>query len=360
MAGMQEFKCPSCGGAIEFDSSIQKMKCPYCDAEFDMAAIQSIEREIQQEEAQGEAHWDMEAGGDWAEGEADGMAIYSCHSCGGEIVGDATMAATNCPYCDNPVVLTGNLSGDLRPDYVIPFKLDKQAAKEGLLKHFKGKRLLPKIFKNENHVDEVRGLYVPFWLFDADVKGQIHYRGTKVRRWSDSRFDYTETSHFDILRGGQVAFDKVPVDGSAKMPDELMESIEPYNYEDKVAFQTAYLAGFLADRYDVTADESLPRAKVRVKSSTEQAFGDTVRGYATVVPKSTNLTLNQGTVRYALLPVWILNTTWRNKKYLFAMNGQTGKFVGDLPMDWGAFWRYWAIFMGIFSIVGFAIVWFIL
>jgi predicted RNA-binding Zn-ribbon protein involved in translation (DUF1610 family) len=358
MANLQEFKCPSCGGSIEFDSNIQKMRCPYCDTEFDMAAIRQLEEELVAEGSE-EMDWSQNTENQWQDEEGNHMVVYVCKSCGGEIAADRTMVASSCPFCDNQVVMSGNLSGELRPDYVIPFKLDKAAAKEGLYKHFKGKRLLPKLFKDENHIDEVKGVYVPFWLFDADVNGKIHYRGTRVRKWSTRDFDFIETSHFDILRGGSMAFDMVPVDGSTKMPEELMESIEPYNYKDNQEFTSAFLAGFVANKYDISAKESEGRANQRIRASTEHAFRSTVQGYATVTQTSSNLKLSNGQVKYALLPVWRLNTTWRGKQYIFAMNGQTGKFVGDLPLDKGAFVRYFALFTGIISILSFAIMWFI-
>lgn len=121
-------------------------------------------------------------------------------------------------------------------------------------RHYKGKKLLPKIFKKENHIDEIKGVYVPFWLFDADADADIRYKATRVRTWSDSDYDYTETSYYSIGRSGDIGFDRVPVDGSSKMPDDLMESIEPFKFEDAVDFKTAYLAGYLADKYDVTAE----------------------------------------------------------------------------------------------------------
>ena len=96
-----------------------------------------------------------------AEGETAGLHTYSCKSCGGEIVGDDTMAASACPFCGNPIVLTGQFAGDLRPDLIIPFKLDKKAAKEKLQEHLKGKTLLPKVFRSQNHIDEIKGVYVP-------------------------------------------------------------------------------------------------------------------------------------------------------------------------------------------------------
>ena len=308
MGNIQEYKCPCCGGAIHFDSTIQKMKCPYCDTEFEMEALQGYD-EAQYQEQPDEMVWDTSAGTEWSEGETNGLHTYQCQSCGGEIVGDESMAESACPYCGNPIVVTGQVSGALKPDYVIPFKLDKKAAKAGLMRHLRGKRLLPKVYKDQNHIDEIKGVYVPFWLFDTDVDAKVRYKATKIRTWSDSDYNYTQTSYYMVHRGGSVGFEYVPVDGSTKMADDLMESIEPFNCGEAVDFQTAYLAGYLADKYDVTAEESIDRANERVKKSTEQAFAETVIGYDTVVAENTSVQFHGGKAKYALYPVWLLNKT---------------------------------------------------
>ena len=275
--------------------------------------------------------------------------MYTCNTCGGEIVGDETIGATECPFCGNPVVVTGQFAGVLKPDLVIPFKLDKKAAMEALKKHYGGKRLLPKTFKDENRVKEVKGLYVPVWLFNADAQGHVLYKASRVRTWSDSRYRYTETSYFNVIRAGGIGFENVPVDGSTKMDDALMESIEPFDISDAVDFQTAYLAGYLADKYDVDAENSIQRANMRIKQSTEDAFRTTVQGYTSVTPISTNISLQNGTAKYALYPVWILNTQWNGQNYTFAMNGQTGKLAGDLPLDKSAYRKWLFGLTGIIS-----------
>ena len=343
MAALQEYKCPCCGGAIEFDSTLQKMKCPYCDTEFDVETLAAYD-EVLQSETEDQIEWDNASDNQWQSGEADGMRVYVCNSCGGEIIGDENLAASQCPYCGNPIVMMGNFQGELKPDLVIPFKLDKKAAKAAFEKHLKGKPLLPKVFTSENHIDEIKGVYVPFWLFDAQANANIRYRATRVRAWSDSQYNYTETSYFSVVRAGTLGFDSVPVDGSSKMPDDLMESIEPFDMKDAVDFQTAYLAGYLADKFDVDAEASKPRIQERIKRSTETAFASTVTGYASVMPESSSVQTSGGKAKYGLLPVWILNTTWNGQKYMFAMNGQTGKFVGDLPTDKSALARW---FLGI-------------
>lgn len=358
MSVLQQYKCPCCDGAIEFDTGAQKMKCPYCDTEFEMETLVEYDK-VLNDQQDDDMSWQTAAGNEWESGETDGMLVYSCNSCGGQIVGDATTAATECPFCGNPVVIMGQFTGDLKPDYVIPFKFDKAAAKAALLNHYKGKRLLPKVFKDENHLDEIKGIYVPFWLFDADANANIRYKATRVRMWSDSNYHYTKTSHYSIMRAGTLGFCRVPVDGSSKMDDALMESLEPFNFDEAVDFQTAYLAGFFADKYDVTAEDSIQRANQRIRTSTEQAFASTVIGYNTVLPVSSNISLQNASSKYALYPVWLLNTNWNGKNYTFAMNGQTGKMVGDLPMDKGLFWKWFFGLTAAVTAAAFVLLWLI-
>ncbi|NLC39409.1 MAG: hypothetical protein GX763_00650 [Clostridiaceae bacterium] len=212
-----------------------------------------------------------------------------------------------------------------------------------LKRHMEGKRFVPKIFKDEHHIDEIKGVYVPFWLFDADVDAKISYEAIRTRMWSDSSFNYTETNKYAVYREGSVRFEKIPVDGSSRMSDDLMESIEPFDCESAVPFDTAYLSGFLANRYDVDSSESIERANTRIKTSTEQSFMESIQGYDSVRSVSSSIKMKNGDINYALFPVWILNTKWQDQLYTFAMNGQSGKLVGNLPLDKKAYWRTFLI-----------------
>ncbi len=365
MSDLMEYKCSLCGGALEFDTSSQKLKCPYCESIFDMEEMKNRDSSLNNvsEEAQGnfEGEWNVSgAGSEWGEEEASGLTGYSCKSCGAEIVGDGNTAATSCPYCGNPVVMMERVAGMKKPDFVVPFKYDKKFAKDALIKHYQKRMLLPKVFKDENRLEEIKGIYVPFWLFHCDVEGNVVYHAENIRHWDDSEYEYTEVSNYTAVRDGSLHFDNIPMDGSESMPDDLMESIEPFKWEDMTEFQTAYLAGFLADKYDVEADAVLDRVSERVKKSTEDAFRDTVVGYDSVRAVRSNIHMQNSEVDYAMLPIWLLSTRWKDENYLFAMNGQTGKFVGDLPVDKGLYWKWFGIFGGGLSVVSFIIAWFVL
>ena len=341
MPGVLEYKCPCCNAGINFDSASQRMKCPYCETEFDAEALRQFN-------AVTEPHDPVPVEDSHIPWDDAGLRGYKCPSCAGELVGDATTAATRCPYCGNPAVLPAQLGGTFRPNEVIPFKLDKQAAVKAFGENLKGKRLLPKKFQSENTLEEITGVYVPFWLFDCEAGAQVNYRATKTSTWSDKKYQYTKTDHYQLRRGGNASFARIPVDGSRKMDDAMMDAVEPYDYRELRPFQMTYLSGYLADRYDVNAQESSPRAERRAAASLEQALQGTVGGYGGTKKESEQYWINSASARYALLPVWVLNSSWNGKNYRFAMNGQTGKFIGELPIDKGrsAAW-FFSIFGGI-------------
>ena len=359
-AQVTNYKCPSCTGPLHFVGATGKLECDYCGSTFEVseiealmndaehkaeAAFQEAEHKKEEQQAQQQAaseEWDLSGlSSDWGSDGAQ-MRVYNCPSCGAELICEETTAATSCPYCGNPTIVPGQFSGIMKPDYVIPFRLDKEAAKAALLRHYKGKRLLPKEFTANNHIEEIKGVYIPFWLFDGVAEADLQFEATRSHSRRQGNYEVTTTEHFNVQRSGSVAFDKVPVDASTNIPDAHMDSIEPYDYSDLKPFSTAYLPGFLADKYDVKAEDCAERADRRCESAVVEALQSTVMGYETCIPVSQEVRLHRGEVHYALLPVWLLNTKWKDQNFLFAMNGQTGKLVGDLPVSWGKFWTMFA------------------
>ena len=360
---MTVYKCPHCGARIEYNSSSGQMKCPYCDSEFTLDEAKAASSgsssdsstPVWAEETSEIENGDsapvlteephaQNSGSSWKENETSDYGIYHCTSCGAELICDSTTAATRCPYCDNVIVLQSRLSGELKPDMILPFQISREQAVNALSEHFSGKKLLPKVFTAENHLEEVKGVYVPFWLYDTTADASATYKMTNVRTWSDRDYTYTETSHFTAERQGSLAFEAVPVDGLQEMANDLMESIETFDVSQAVPFRPEYLSGFYANRYDVDSDTAISRAAERITKSAAEALDATVCGYATISRTSGSAKLVGTRVSYALFPVWLLNTSWRGKTYLFAMNGQSGRFVGNLPVDQGKYWMLRSLF----------------
>lgn len=332
---VEQYKCPNCGAAIKFKAKSQNLKCEYCECEIDIDALQQYNAVSQEHENQVE--WDsyeeVKGTDGWNENEKKEVKKYACNSCGGSIMTDKVTVATKCPYCESSVISPSEMSGEYRPDLVLPFQVSKDEAVTGLSKYLEGKKLLPDAFAQRNYIEDVTGVYVPFWLFDSKVNGQISYKATKMRTWRAGDFQYTRTDFYMVNRRGNASFKNVPADGSSKMDDTLMESIEPFDYTKGVDFNTAYLSGYLAQNYDVKSEELVNRISERMGNSIISLCDDTVHGYATKTVNHKNIVNEQGDINYALLPVWILNTKYNDQIYTFAMNGQSGKFVGELPID---------------------------
>ena len=257
------YQCPACMGPLHFSSASGKLECEYYGSVFAPAEIEAMYAEQnasaqaaseaaaaqqaqQAQQADDDGAWDLSGAGSAWDGE--GLRAYNCPSCGAELLCDETTAATSCPYCGNPTVIPGQLGGILKPDYIIPFRQDKAAAIEALKKHYRKKPFLPKLFSAQNHIEEIKGIYVPFWLFDATAEGTARFHGTRSHTHREGDYEVTVTEHFNVSRSGFAPFEKIPVDGSTKMPDEHMDSIEPFDYRELTDFSMAYLPGYLADK----------------------------------------------------------------------------------------------------------------
>lgn len=341
------YKCPACTGPLHFVGESGMLECDYCSSKYSVEEIEKLYAEKNENAEQNfekikDSEWDMsELNTNWQE---DNMKAYSCPSCGAELICDEHTAATRCPYCGNPTVIPGQFANELKPDYVIPFKLSKEDAIKQYKEFYSGKKLLPKAFVNENTISEIQGVYVPFWFFNGQAYVDATFDGTKSISHRDGEYRITETSHFDVIRKGTVSFTNIPVDASKKMSDEHMDAIEPYDYNELKPFSNAYLPGYLAEKHSVSAEESMPRAEERAKNTALSLIRADAIGYETLTTKYHNVQLERGKIYYALLPVYMLTTKFQGQNYLFAMNGQTGKFIGNLPVDNG---KYWTYFLGI-------------
>ncbi len=346
------YKCPNCSAPLSFLPGHSKVTCEYCGNEFEISAIEEMfqtKRELaaKAEEAQA-AKWDTEnAGDEFSSDEVATLHAMTCSSCGAELVCDENTMATECVYCGNPTMIPKRFDGTLKPDLIIPFKKTKEDAVAALKKFYEGKYLLPSNFTANNRVEDIQPMYVPFWLFDSSVEAQADFKAEKVHRHETANEVITETEIYSCHRAGTMAFEKIPADGSKKMDDAYMESIEPFNYADLVEFNTGYLTGYLADKYDVTAEENTARIDNRVNNSALEVLKSSVQGYTSVAVENSAVIKQGGKVIYAMVPVWILTTRYNDKPYTFMMNGQTGKFVGTVPYDATKAFLYPALCSGV-------------
>lgn len=339
---VKTYKCPACGAPIEFDGQAGKMVCQYCQTEVEVSEMNQASN-LYDEDVVDETPEDKEYCS------FDG---YKCDSCGAEIVTDEHTSATFCSFCGSPAMIKGRLSGALKPQMVIPFRIQKDGA-VAAYKKWTGKGLItPSGFRKQSTIEKITGMYVPFWLYDYNADAHVQAHCTKKRR--DRRGDtvYEHTDHFQVGRHVRADFDKIPTDASEKMDDRTMDLLEPYNYGELTAFQMPYLSGYQSEKFSYDSNQLASRAEARVRQYIMTEARGTINGYATVNVVSQNVKMTRRRASYTLLPVWILNYTYRGKMYTFAMNGQTGKIVGKLPKSFGkmAAW-FGGIFAGAFGIL---------
>jgi len=317
-------KCPACGASIDFDPKVSKWKCKYCFSEFTLEEMEKV--------TSGSASKEKNTKKEVTKDNVD-YYTYNCQSCGAEIIADNETAATFCVYCGNTTILRNKLDGDFKPDYVIPFKKEKKEAEEAFKSLSKGRIFVPRDFTKQENIEKIRGIYIPFWLYDFDTSGDLSGTATKIQTWTTGDTQYTKTDYYQVERAASMSFYKVPVDGSTRFDNDIMDTIQPYNYKDLVEYNHAYLSGFYAERYDQDKKEMQKIPEDRAKKTVENELANDIKGYATKNIKEKNIKSKLNDVKYALLPVWMVNVKYKGKQYLFAMNGQNGKFIGDIPLD---------------------------
>lgn len=321
---VKSYKCPSCGGAMEFDGNTQKVVCAYCGnaMSVDEFAEDGNESTVGTEEVtQEEIRADVKS--------------YRCESCGAELVTDENTTATLCAFCGNSTLIENRLKGQLMPHRLVPFRLDSNRAKDEYRKYMKKGLLVPKGLLSQSTIEKIQGIYVPFWLYDYDAECHMDANCTRVRTERRGDTEYTYTDHYHVTRHTRALFEKIPADASEKMPDREMDLLEPFDYADLKPFEMPYLAGYLSEKYNYTAEQMQERADRRVNSYIESATRDTIQGYHSTNVTSSHVSRRKRKTEYVLLPVWVLNYRYNGKEYSFTMNGQTGKIVADRPVSYG-------------------------
>lgn len=287
--------------------------------------------------------WDLSAiPRSWGE-DARELLAYRCPSCNAQFITGETTAATACPYCGSGLI-PQQFEETMKPDYILPFCLNKEEAKQALKSYFWKKFLLARTFSSAWHLEDLKGIYVPFWLFEADAEADCSFLGTSTYTHYYQSFSSTITRYYRAHRAGSMRLEYIGVDVSPNMEDNHLDSIEPYNFQRMKPFSADDLSGYLAEKCDINARHSIACANNRCQATVVEAMQQDVQGYETVSAEKSSVRLMGGKVHYALMPVWCLHTKWKRKDYLYLVNGQTGKIAGELPVSKA---KYWAAFAAI-------------
>ena len=321
-----ENKCPSCTASIKFNPKLGKFKCEYCGSEYTLEELKKFSNNASTDEKNKPIE-------EQKEDNFDGYISYKCESCGAEIVADDQTAATFCVYCGNTAILKSKLSGKFTPHRIIPFRTAKEEAIQAFKGLSKGRPLMPRSFNNEKNIEKIKGVYIPFWLYDVNVSGDIDMNATIVSHWSVGDTHYTKTDRYKVTRGGSIDYQSIPVDGSSHFDNDIMNTLEPFHFEELVPYNHALLSGFYAEKYDEEGEKVFPEVCERALNSSKRYLEDDAKRFTTKTLVSHTLAAKELKKEYVLLPVWMVNVKFMNKTHIFAMNGQTGEFIGNIPID---------------------------
>ena len=332
------YKCPNCGGGLLFDPEMQKFQCEYCQSYFLKEQLEKA-GEKEPEETQKETPEQQKQ-------EEFQTVVYTCPSCGAEILTEETTAATFCYYCHNPVVLSGRLQGAFKPDAVLPFAVKREEAVERFRQWIGKKKFVPRGFFAEEQIEKLTGVYFPYWRADSAVKGALCARGEKIRTWRTGDTQYTEREYYSVFREGLAEFDDITFSALSKADRALAEGVQPFDDSKMQPFGPLYLQGFQAEKRDMDKEQFRQQLNEMTASRTASLLADTIHGYQSVSREPLDVLSVDTKWQYALMPVWVM--TYRDGKgklFYYAMNGQTGKACGKLPVD---IKRLLALFLGIF------------
>ncbi len=339
------FKCPNCDAGLLFNAEKQVFSCEFCLSDFSEAELldKRGEEPTQDEPVDGEF--------------TEGVDEYNCPSCGAQIIADKSTVADFCYYCHNPIVLAGKVSGFMRPSKIIPFKFDKEQAKDAFLSYARKKKFLPKDYFAPEQADKITGIYYPFWVTDADTVGNLETTANKVRTWRMGDYRYTEVSTFDVKRRGEIHFEDITNLALAGEDEEMLEGILPYPIDSYIDFEMPYLHGYYAKKRDIERESLNSEVRETMHKYAAQMLHGTIQGYSSVDNGVLGLDVRKAHWEYALLPIWIL--TYKRKRgrkekvYTYAMNGCTGKIYGELPVSlWKILSLFASVAIGVATICG--------
>lgn len=333
------YKCPNCNGALEYNPITDEMECVHCGGGYTMQEMEAGNQKQFDYASQNPsvAYWNeygmsaarvesedhIEENNIYAEPEMMECKIYTCTSCGAELSVNDTEVSTYCAYCGQPTIVYSRVSQEQMPKYILPFRITREQALDIVRERFGKGFLVPKEIKNFD-VENVKGIYVPYFLFDA------YYYDNQRITFSEGVGDKKKTRFVDFE--AECEFKKISCDASKRLNDESTQRLEPFNLDELREFEPAYLSGFYADRYDLSARQLTNTVVRRCKELFDAEMKRQVRNENAAVLKSKP----KHTIRnseYALLPVWFLTFRYKNEPYTMLVNGQTGKAVGAVPCN---------------------------
>jgi hypothetical protein len=350
---VEKHACPACGAQAEWNPGKRKLMCPFCGTESpyaldaDTGKIQEIDlvralREIPDEER----GWNTE------------RRSVQCQSCKAVMVYDPARVGQNCEFCGSPALVDyQEVKSPIRPQSLLPFKVSQTQVRDSIKRWYASKWFAPSALKSKALVDQIKGLYIPYWTFDAQVhcpweaEAGYHYyvneeyrdsQGkSQVRRVQKTRWEYAsgQLDHF---------FDDEPVPGTKGVDMNLLRQVEPFpTTTELVPYDTAYLSGYVVEHYQIVLVDAAKHSREAMHDQLmalcgAQVPGDTHRNLR-ISPQYSGETF-----KHILVPIWLLSYTFGRRTFQVIANGYTGVIAGAYPKS---AWKIFFVVMAVLLVI---------
>lgn len=326
--GTDKFPCPSCGGIMEFSPDEQRLQCPYCKTVVEIENEETYVREYKLRDAE------EKASHNWGEDKL----VIKCSNCGGATVVDSSAKASFCSFCGSSHVVKTDENAGIKPESMIPFKVNREKGKKKFKSWIRGKFFAPGELKNDQTLERLQGVYIPFFTYDSPsntaytAKRGTYYYTSRTRVVNGKTVtERVRHTRWTTVRGiYSNYFDDVLVNVSRKIDDDLVKRMGGYKLRKLLPYKAEYMSGFMAEKYSISLNDGWHKAKMDIDDRIDmgirrQVGGDEFR----LLNKSTDY----GEIKYKhlLLPMWISAYRYKDKTYKFLVNGQTGKVSGEYP-----------------------------
>ena len=336
--GVRQFPCTQCGAKVEFAPGTDALECPYCG---NRTTIPAGDEPIEEQDFLSAVADDL-----GADAETEEVPSVQCRSCAALVEPSASQEAFPCPYCGASIVTTARSRRLIKPQALLPFKIDRGRATDLFRAWIRKLWFAPDALKKLATLDgRLQGLYAPYWSYDADTTTRYtgqrgdNYTVTRTRTVNRDGKSVTETYQDTEIRWRHASgtvhrdFDDVLVVGSESLPRNLAESLEPWDLGQLTPYADEYLSGFLAERYQIDVKRGWQRATERMEAVIRvDVKGDIGGDHQRIHSLTTDH--RDITFKHILLPMWICSYRYKEKIYRFLVNARTGEVQGQRPWSW--------------------------
>ena len=318
-------KCPNCGAPINFNRATELWECIYCGKKYSQEEMQKLNISVSNIPTTINTNQGIKK-------RLGEMILYHCADCKADIMSDENSFLETCVYCTSSNITKSKTNEGVAPTKIIPFKITEEEAIKKFQDIAKKRPLMPQVFHNPDNLEFVKGIYIPFWTYDIETDCKVNLTATDKTTWKESGYTYEKLDKYLVKKEGSMSFSGIITDASTHFDDNLMDSLEPFDFNELVDYNPTYLTNYLVEKYDIESNETLNRAKNKAIETSIEVIKTSVKHQNKNIDKQENIA-NKLNEDYIFLPFWIANIKYKEKIYTFAINGQTGKIVCDIPLS---------------------------